>query len=104
MRIFREEIFAPIIPLYSYTDENELLELINLVEQGLAGYFYTNDLKRLFKFSERIECGMIGVNTGLISAENAPFGGIKFSGFGKEGSKYGIHEYINRKYICIDLS
>lgn len=103
MRIFSEEIFAPIIAVYSYSDEDVMLKLVNKVEQGLAAYFYTNDLKRTFKLTQGIECGMIAINSGVISVENAPFGGVKASGFGREGGKYGIDEYLNYKYISLNF-
>lgn len=104
MLIAREETFGPIAPLFRFQTDVEALNLANATEFGLAAYFYSRDLKRTFRIAEALQYGMVGVNTGLISTEVAPFGGVKQSGFGREGSKYGIEEYLDIKYLCIDLS
>ena len=101
MRIAHEETFGPVAPLFRFCSEEQVLELANASEVGLAAYFYTRDLARAWRVAEALECGIIGVNTGLISTEVAPFGGIKQSGMGREGSKYGLHDYTEIKYICI---
>ncbi len=96
-----EEIFGPIAPIFSFQTEEEVIARANASEYGLAAYFYSNQINRIYKVFEALEYGMIGVNTGLISTAVAPFGGIKESGFGREGSKYGMDEYLDKKYICI---
>lgn len=100
MRIFKEEIFGPIVPLVRFRNETEALELANKTSFGLASYFYTQNYNRVIRVSESLEFGMVGVNTGKISTTLAPFGGIKESGFGREGSKYGMDEYLQIKYVC----
>lgn len=101
MRIAREETFGPVAPLFRFTSEEEAIALANATEVGLAGYFYTRDLARAFRVAEALECGMVGINTGLISTEVAPFGGVKQSGVGREGSKYGLEDYTELKYLCL---
>jgi len=101
MLLAHEETFGPVAPLFRFHTEQEALAMANATEFGLAGYFYTRDLARAWRVSEGLECGMIGVNTGLISTEVAPFGGIKESGFGREGSRYGILDYTELKYVCV---
>lgn len=101
MNISREETFGPVAPLFTFKTEAEALRLANDTEFGLAAYFYTRDLARAWRVGEALECGMVGVNTGLISTEVAPFGGIKESGIGREGSKYGILDYTEIKYLCV---
>jgi succinate-semialdehyde dehydrogenase/glutarate-semialdehyde dehydrogenase len=101
MMIAREETFGPVAPLFRFKSEEEALRLANDTEFGLAGYFYTRDLARAWRVSEALECGIVGLNTGIISTEVAPFGGIKESGVGREGSKYGILDYTEIKYICV---
>ena len=103
MRMMHEEIFGPVAPLFSFSSEAEALRLANATEFGLASYFYTRDSSRIFRVSEGLEYGMVGVNTGLMSSEVAPFGGIKQSGFGREGSQHGIDEYLSYKYTCLGL-
>ncbi|MBL8250132.1 MAG: NADP-dependent succinate-semialdehyde dehydrogenase [Candidatus Competibacter sp.] len=103
MLVAREETFGPVAPLFRFKTDDEAVALANATEFGLAGYFYSRDLSRAFKVAEALEYGMVGINTGLISTEVAPFGGIKESGFGREGSKYGIEEYLDIKYLCIGL-
>ena len=101
MRVAREETFGPLAPLFRFNDEAEVVRQANDTEFGLAGYFYTRDLARAFRVAEALECGIVGVNTGLISTEVAPFGGVKASGLGREGSKYGIEDYLEIKYMCL---
>lgn len=100
MQIFREETFGPIAPLITFKDDAEVVELANRSEFGLASYFYSRDIGRVWRVAEALEYGMVGVNTGLITTEVAPFGGMKQSGLGREGSKYGIEEFVEVKYIC----
>nr|WP_322941148.1 NADP-dependent succinate-semialdehyde dehydrogenase [Pseudomonas sp. s4] len=101
MRVAREETFGPLAPLFRFCDEAEVVRQANDTEFGLAGYFYTRDLGRTFRVAEALEYGMVGINTGLISNEVAPFGGMKASGLGREGSKYGLDEYLEIKYLCL---
>ena len=101
MKIFREETFGPVAPLIRFSSDDEVIELANRTEFGLASYFYSRDVGRIFRVAEALEYGMVGVNTGLITTEVAPFGGVKESGLGREGSKYGIDEYVEVKYIAI---
>ncbi|WP_417507957.1 NAD-dependent succinate-semialdehyde dehydrogenase [Marinomonas gallaica] len=102
MNIVHEEIFGPVATLIKFSDEEEVLIKANDTIFGLASYVYTNDINRIYRVCEKLEYGMVGVNTGLISNEVAPFGGVKQSGLGKEGSKYGIEDYLETKYICIN--
>lgn len=101
MLIASEETFGPVAPLFRFESEEEVIAMANDTEFGLAGYFYTRDLARSWRVAEALECGIIGVNTGIISTEVAPFGGIKESGTGREGSKYGLDDYTELKYVCI---
>lgn len=101
MRVAREETFAPLAPLFRFSDEKSLIRVANDTEFGLAGYFYTRDSARVWRVAEALEFGMVGVNVGLMANESVPFGGIKESGIGREGSKYGIEDYMEVKYICI---
>jgi len=101
MRIFREETFGPVAPLIRFKTEEEAIELANDTEYGLAAYFYTRDVGRVFRVGEALEYGLVGANEGLIASEVAPFGGMKQSGIGREGSKYGIDEYVEIKYLCV---
>ena len=100
MKIFSEETFGPVAPLIRFKDDAEVVRLANDTEFGLASYFYTRDIGRAWRIAEQLEAGMVGVNTGLITTQVAPFGGVKQSGLGREGSKYGIDEYVEVKYIC----
>jgi succinate-semialdehyde dehydrogenase/glutarate-semialdehyde dehydrogenase len=100
MRLAREEIFGPVAAIFRFETEAEVLELANATEFGLASYFYSRDVGRCFRVAEALECGMVGINTGLISTEVAPFGGIKSSGLGREGGRYGLDEYQELKYLC----
>ena len=104
MLVAREETFGPVAPLFRFQTDDEAIRLANATEFGLAAYFYSRNLSRVFRVAEALQYGMVGINTGLISTEIAPFGGVKESGFGREGSKYGIEEYLNIKYLCVDLS
>ena len=101
MDIAREETFGPVAPLFRFDTEADAIELANRTEFGLAAYFYGRDIGRVWRVAEALEYGIVGVNTGLISTEVAPFGGMKESGIGREGSKYGIEEYLEVKYICL---
>ena len=101
MLIAREETFGPVAPLFRFGTEDEAIALANDTDAGLAGYFYTRDLARAFRVAEALECGIVGVNTGLISTEVAPFGGVKQSGVGREGSRYGLNDYTELKYVCL---
>ncbi|MDY7562411.1 NADP-dependent succinate-semialdehyde dehydrogenase [Pseudomonas sp. 10B1] len=101
--VSKEETFGPLAPLFRFKDEAEVIAMANDTEFGLASYFYARDLSRVFRVSEALEYGMVGVNTGLISNEVAPFGGIKASGLGREGSKYGIEDYLEIKYLCLGI-
>ncbi len=101
MLVAREETFGPLAPLFRFDTEAEALRLANDTEYGLAAYFYTRDLARSWRVSEQLEYGIVGLNTGIISTEMAPFGGIKSSGSGREGSKYGILDYTELKYVCM---
>lgn len=101
MMVAREETFGPLAPLFRFKTEQEAITLANSSEYGLAGYFYSRDIARVWRVAEALECGIVGVNTGIISTEVAPFGGIKESGMGREGSKYGIEDFIEIKYVCL---
>ena len=101
MRVFSEEIFGPVAPLFRFSDEAEAIAMANDTEFGLASYFYSRDIGRIWRVSEGLEYGIVGINTGLISNEMAPFGGVKESGQGREGSKYGLDDYLEIKYMCI---
>lgn len=101
--VAKEETFGPLAPLFRFRDESEVLRCANDTEYGLAAYFYTRDLQRIFRVAEALEYGMIGINSGAISNEVAPFGGVKSSGLGREGSKYGIDEYLEIKYLNLSL-
>jgi succinate-semialdehyde dehydrogenase/glutarate-semialdehyde dehydrogenase len=101
MMISREETFGPVAPLFRFHTEEEALALANDTEFGLAAYFYGRDIGRVWRVAEGLESGMVGINTGIISTEVAPFGGVKESGLGREGSKYGIEEFLEIKYLCI---
>jgi succinate-semialdehyde dehydrogenase/glutarate-semialdehyde dehydrogenase len=101
MDFAREEIFGPVAPVFRFSTEDEVIELANATEFGLAAYFYARDLGRVFRVAEQLEYGMVCVNDGILSTEVAPFGGVKESGMGREGSKYGIDEYVEIKYITL---
>ena len=101
MRVFSEEIFGPVAPLFKFSTEEEAIEMANDTEFGLAAYFYSRDVGRVWRVSEGLEYGIVGVNEGSVSTEVAPFGGVKESGSGREGSKYGLDDYTEIKYICM---
>ena len=103
MRFAHEETFGPLAGVIRFETEAEAIALANASEFGLAGYFYTKDLARAVRVAEALQCGMVGVNTGLISTEVAPFGGVKQSGVGREGSRYGIDDYVEIKYLCVGV-
>ncbi|HDV6335445.1 TPA: NADP-dependent succinate-semialdehyde dehydrogenase [Klebsiella michiganensis] len=102
-KVAKEETFDPLAPLFRFKDEADVIAQANDTEFGLAAYFYARDLSRVFRVGEALEYGIIGINTGLISTEVAPFGGVKSSGLGREGSKYGIEDYLEIKYMCIGI-
>jgi succinate-semialdehyde dehydrogenase/glutarate-semialdehyde dehydrogenase len=99
--VAREETFGPLAPLFRFTSEADVIAQANDTEFGLAAYFFARDLSRVFRVAEALEYGIIGINTGIISTETAPFGGMKASGLGREGSKYGIDDYLEIKYMCL---
>jgi succinate-semialdehyde dehydrogenase/glutarate-semialdehyde dehydrogenase len=101
MAVFRNEIFGPVAPVTAFSDEAEAIALANDTEFGLASYFYTRDIGRVWRVAEALDYGMVGINEGIISNEMAPFGGVKASGSGREGSKYGIDDYLEIKYILM---
>lgn len=103
MKVAREETFGPVAPLFKFDTEDEVIAMANNTEFGLASYFYARDISKIFRVAEALEYGMVGINTGLISTEVAPFGGIKQSGQGREGSKYGIDDYVEIKYLCLSV-
>jgi succinate-semialdehyde dehydrogenase/glutarate-semialdehyde dehydrogenase len=102
-KVSKEETFGPLAPLFRFKTEEEAIERANDTEFGLAAYFYARDLSRVFRVAEALESGMVGINTGLISTEVAPFGGVKSSGLGREGSKYGMEDYLEIKYLCLGV-
>jgi succinate-semialdehyde dehydrogenase/glutarate-semialdehyde dehydrogenase len=101
MRVFQEEIFGPIAPLFKFSTEEEAIQMANDTEFGLACYFYSRDIGRIWRVAEALEYGIVGINEGIISNEMAPFGGVKESGQGREGSKYGLDDYLEIKYMCL---
>lgn len=101
MKITREETFGPVAPLYRFGNDAQAVAMANDTAYGLAAYFYSRDVGRIFRAAEALEYGIIGVNTGMISTEVAPFGGMKESGIGREGGKYGIDEFLEIKYLCM---
>jgi len=101
MRIAREETFGPVAPLFRFRTDDEAIAMANDTEFGLAAYFYARDVGRIFRVAEALESGMVCINSGILSTEVAPFGGVKQSGLGREGSKYGIDEYLEIKYVCL---
>ena len=101
MKVTKEETFGPVAPLFRFKTEEEAIRMANDTEFGLASYFYARDQSRVWRVSEGLEYGMVGVNTGLLSTTEAPFGGMKESGIGREGSKYGVDEYLEIKYLCV---
>lgn len=101
MRIYSEEIFGPVCSLFKFKTEDEAIAMANDTRRGLAGYFYSEDISQVFRVGRKLEVGMVGINETMISATEAPFGGVKESGLGREGSTHGIDEYVNIKYMCL---
>jgi succinate-semialdehyde dehydrogenase/glutarate-semialdehyde dehydrogenase len=101
MMISREETFGPVAPLFRFKTEDEAVAMANDTEFGLCAYFYSRDIGRVWRVAEALETGIVGVNVGIISTEVAPFGGVKESGIGREGSKYGVDDFLEIKYICM---
>jgi succinate-semialdehyde dehydrogenase/glutarate-semialdehyde dehydrogenase len=97
----REETFGPLAPVFRFKTEAEAVAMANATEYGLASYFYTRDIGRIFRVGEALEYGMVGINTGLISVAEVPFGGVKQSGLGREGGRQGIEDYVEVKYLCL---
>jgi len=103
-KLASEEIFGPVAPLFRFDTEDDALRMANDTEFGLAAYFYSRDLARVWRVSRRLEYGMVGINSGIISSAVAPFGGVKQSGYGREGSRHGIDEYVQLKYLCMGVA
>ena len=101
MKVAREETFGPLAPLFRFSDEAEVIARANDTEFGLASYFYSSDSARIWRVAEALEYGMVGINAGIISTAEVPFGGVKQSGIGREGSRHGMDEYLEMKYLCI---
>jgi succinate-semialdehyde dehydrogenase/glutarate-semialdehyde dehydrogenase len=97
----REETFGPFAPVFRFTTEQEGIDAANNTEFGLASYFYSRDVGRIFRVAEALEYGMVGINAGVIATEHVPFGGVKQSGLGREGSRHGMDEYLEMKYLCL---
>jgi succinate-semialdehyde dehydrogenase/glutarate-semialdehyde dehydrogenase len=103
MDVATDETFGPMAPLFKFKDEDDVIQQANDTIFGLASYFYANNLSRVYKVAEALEYGIVGVNTGIISTETAPFGGVKQSGLGREGSRHGIEDFLEMKYICMSV-
>jgi len=103
MMVSKDETFGPLAPLFRFEEVEDVIEMANDTIFGLASYFYANDLSRVTRVAEALEYGIVGVNTGIISTEVAPFGGVKQSGLGREGSHHGIDEFLEMKYICTSV-
>jgi len=103
MLVAVEETFGPVAPIFKFTTEQQALDLANDTEFGLAAYFYARDIGRIWRIAEGLETGIVGINEGIISTEVAPFGGVKESGLGREGSRYGIDEFLEMKYLCMGM-
>ncbi len=103
MKVAQEETFGPLAAVFPFDEEETAVEMANDTQYGLAAYFYSRDLARVWRVAEALEYGMVGINTGLISNAAAPFGGVKASGLGREGGHQGLEEYLETKYLCIDL-
>src|SRR5205085_1498083 len=101
MAVAREETFGPVAPLFRFKTEEDAIKMANDTEFGLAAYFYGRDIGRIWRVAEALEYGIVGINTGIISTEVAPFGGVKESGLGREGSKYGMDDFLEIKYLCM---
>jgi succinate-semialdehyde dehydrogenase/glutarate-semialdehyde dehydrogenase len=104
MNVAHQEIFGPIAPLFSFESDDQVIYEANNTTAGLASYIYTKDINRVYHMTESLQYGMVGVNTGLISNAAAPFGGIKESGLGREGGVEGIEEYLDTKYVCVEIA
>ena len=102
MKIYYEETFGPVAPLIKFSSEDDVIKMANDTDYGLAGYFYSRDINKIWRVAEALEYGMVGINAGIISTEVAPFGGVKESGVGREGAAEGIEEYLETKYLCMD--
>jgi succinate-semialdehyde dehydrogenase/glutarate-semialdehyde dehydrogenase len=100
MLLAQEETFGPVVPVFRFRDEDEVVMLANATPYGLAAYFYSQDLKRIWRVAGALETGIVGINEGALAAEAAPFGGVKESGYGREGSRYGLDDYMHTKYLC----
>jgi succinate-semialdehyde dehydrogenase/glutarate-semialdehyde dehydrogenase len=100
MELARDETFGPVVPLFRFHDECEVVAVANDTPYGLAGYFYSRDVSRIWRIAEQLQCGLVGINEGALASETAPFGGIKESGYGREGSRYGLDDYMHTKYLC----
>ena len=101
MLVMREETFGPVAAIATFSDDDDAIRVANSTTAGLASYVYTTNVKRMYKFSEQLDFGIVGVNTGVISTAQAPFGGMKESGVGREGGKYGMDEYVETTYVCV---
>lgn len=101
MKIYSEEVFGPVAAIIKFKDEGEAMEIANSTQRGLAGYFYSENVSQIFRVAKHLQVGMLGINEGLISTAEAPFGGIKESGIGREGSHHGIDDYVYLKYLCL---
>ncbi len=101
MMLAREETFGPVAAVFRFSDEADAIAKANATEFGLSAYFYSRDVTRVWRVAEALEAGIVGINTGIISNEVAPFGGVKQSGLGREGSIHGIEEYLEMKYVCV---
>jgi succinate-semialdehyde dehydrogenase/glutarate-semialdehyde dehydrogenase len=101
MRLAHEETFGPVVALFPFDDEEQVIGMANDTPFGLAAYFYARDLARVWRVAERLETGIVGINEGALAAEAAPFGGVKESGYGREGSRYGLDDYMHTKYLCL---
>jgi succinate-semialdehyde dehydrogenase/glutarate-semialdehyde dehydrogenase len=100
MALASEETFGPVVPLFRFSDENEVVRLANNTPYGLAAYFYSRDIARVSRVAGRLQAGIVGINEGALASEAAPFGGVKESGYGREGSRYGLDDYMQTKYHC----
>jgi succinate-semialdehyde dehydrogenase / glutarate-semialdehyde dehydrogenase len=100
MELSCEETFGPVVPVFRFASEAEVIQQANDTPFGLAGYFYSNDVRRIWRVASALETGMVGINEGAIAAQAAPFGGVKESGYGREGSHWGLDEYLHTKYLC----
>jgi succinate-semialdehyde dehydrogenase/glutarate-semialdehyde dehydrogenase len=101
MRLAQEETFGPVVALFRFHTEDEVVAYANDTPFGLAAYFYARDIARVWRVADRLETGIVGINEGALAAEAAPFGGVKESGYGREGSRYGLDDYMHTKYLCM---